>query len=63
MFNPSSKVYSYTSVELKPNGENEVCTNESHMSCCCLVSFSARINCDLLDLSYCTSNVNILDEV
>ena len=25
MFNPSSKVYDYTSVELKSNGENEVC--------------------------------------
>ena len=24
MFNPSSKVYDYTFVELKPNGENEV---------------------------------------
>lgn len=24
VFNPSSKVYNYTFVELKPNGENEV---------------------------------------
>jgi len=24
VFNPSSKVYDYTSVELKPNGDNEV---------------------------------------
>jgi len=24
VFNPSSKVYDYTSVELKSNGENEV---------------------------------------
>jgi len=24
VFNPSSKVYDYTFVELKPNGENEV---------------------------------------
>lgn len=42
VFNPSSTVYGYSSMELKPNGENEVCITLFHYSYSALMNLTKR---------------------
>jgi len=58
VFNPSSKVYNYTFVELKSNGENEVCI-VTHF----VVLWVSSVSWFWSDHCYCTWRLSLICKI